>query len=85
MYKATKQWQPNQYMERLVKDGVLYFLVYVSIPSLLLLFPFVPLPLILLSAMCRQAHLSGVFSLSRFHLSSSYFPTHLALEYMHRN
>ena len=31
MYKATKQWQPNRYMERLVRDGVLYFLVYVSV------------------------------------------------------
>ena len=35
MYKATKQWQPNRYMERLVRDGILYFLAYVSIfPSL---------------------------------------------------
>jgi len=25
-YKATKQWQPNHYMQLLVKDGVLYFL-----------------------------------------------------------
>ena len=31
MYKATKQWQPNRYMERLVKDGIVYFLVCVSI------------------------------------------------------
>ncbi|KAG8216189.1 hypothetical protein J3R82DRAFT_8214 [Butyriboletus roseoflavus] len=31
MYKATKQWQPNRYMERLVRDGMIYFLVYVSI------------------------------------------------------
>lgn len=30
MYRATKQWQPNRYMERLAKDGILYFLVYVS-------------------------------------------------------
>jgi hypothetical protein len=35
-YKATKQWQPNHYMQLLVKDGVLYFLAYVS-P-----FPFLP-------------------------------------------
>ncbi|KAH0830245.1 hypothetical protein J3R83DRAFT_1605, partial [Lanmaoa asiatica] len=27
MYKAKKEWQLNRYMERLVKDGVLYFLV----------------------------------------------------------
>ncbi|KAG8219134.1 hypothetical protein J3R82DRAFT_4915, partial [Butyriboletus roseoflavus] len=33
MYKATKMWQPNRYMQQLVRDGVLYFLVYVS-PSL---------------------------------------------------
>ena len=30
MYKATKQWQPNQYMQLFMKDGILYFLVYVS-------------------------------------------------------
>ena len=29
MYKATKQWQPNHYMQHLVKDGSLYFLAYV--------------------------------------------------------
>jgi len=27
LYKATKQWQPNRYMQQLVKDGILYFLV----------------------------------------------------------
>ena len=61
MYKATKQWQPNRYMGRLVKDGVLYFLVYVSIPSLPLSFPFVTVPPILLSTICRQANHSFVF------------------------
>ena len=35
MYQATKQWQPNRYMQQLAKDGVLYFLVYVF------LFPFI--------------------------------------------
>jgi hypothetical protein len=34
MYKATKQWQPNMYMQQLVTDGVLYFLVYVSFSPL---------------------------------------------------
>ncbi|KAF8419129.1 hypothetical protein L210DRAFT_3766728 [Boletus edulis BED1] len=29
MYKATKQWQPNRYMQKLVGDGVLYFIVNV--------------------------------------------------------
>ncbi|KAF8130842.1 hypothetical protein EV363DRAFT_1334707 [Boletus edulis] len=29
MYKATKQWQPNRYMQKLVGDGILYFFVYV--------------------------------------------------------
>ncbi|KAF8122304.1 hypothetical protein EV363DRAFT_1182981 [Boletus edulis] len=28
-YKATKQWQPNRYMQKLVKDGILYFVVNV--------------------------------------------------------
>ena len=35
MYKATKHWQPNQYMKLLVRDGIVYFLVCV-----LLLFPY---------------------------------------------
>ena len=35
LYKATKQWQPNRYIQLLVKDGILYFLVYVF------LFPFI--------------------------------------------
>jgi len=25
MYRATKQWQPNRYMQKLVGDGILYF------------------------------------------------------------
>ena len=29
MYNATKQWQPNRYMQQLVQDGIFYFLVYV--------------------------------------------------------
>ncbi|KAF8446340.1 hypothetical protein L210DRAFT_2971433 [Boletus edulis BED1] len=29
MYKATKQWQPNRYMQKLVRDGILYFFVNV--------------------------------------------------------
>ncbi|KAF8126713.1 hypothetical protein EV363DRAFT_1173837 [Boletus edulis] len=31
MYKATKQWQPNRYMQKLVGDGIIYFIVYVLI------------------------------------------------------
>jgi len=27
MYQATKQWQPNRYMQRLLGDGILYFIV----------------------------------------------------------
>ncbi|KAF8126698.1 hypothetical protein EV363DRAFT_1452740 [Boletus edulis] len=34
MYKATKQWQPNRYMQKLVGDGILYFIVYVPISFL---------------------------------------------------
>jgi hypothetical protein len=30
MYKATKQWQPNQYMRLLVKHGIIYFFTYVN-------------------------------------------------------
>ncbi|KAF8135444.1 hypothetical protein EV363DRAFT_1395946 [Boletus edulis] len=30
MYKATKQWQPNRYMQKLLGDGILYFTVNVA-------------------------------------------------------
>ena len=30
MYKATTQWQSNRYTKLFVKDGILYFFVYVS-------------------------------------------------------
>ena len=33
LYQATKQWQPNHYMKLFVKDGILYFIVYVSFCS----------------------------------------------------
>ena len=34
MYKATKQWHLNRYMQRLTADGILYFVVYAfSFPS----------------------------------------------------
>ncbi|KAF8126716.1 hypothetical protein EV363DRAFT_560190 [Boletus edulis] len=29
MYKATKQWRPNRYMQKLVSDGIIYFIVNV--------------------------------------------------------
>lgn len=29
MYRATKQWQLNQYMNLLFREGILYFLMYV--------------------------------------------------------
>ena len=29
MYKATGQWQTNKYMKQLVREGILYFVVYV--------------------------------------------------------
>jgi hypothetical protein len=32
MYRVTKQWQINRYMGLLVREGILYFLVYVPIP-----------------------------------------------------
>ncbi|KAF8122318.1 hypothetical protein EV363DRAFT_1555387 [Boletus edulis] len=31
LYKATKQWQPNRYVQQLVSDGILYFALYVPI------------------------------------------------------
>ena len=36
MYKATKQWQPNWYMEQLMGDSILYFLAYVSVSTSLI-------------------------------------------------
>ena len=33
MYRATKQWQINRYMGLLVRQGILYFVVYVPISS----------------------------------------------------
>ena len=30
IYKATKQWHVNQCIQQLVRDGILYFLMYVS-------------------------------------------------------
>jgi len=30
VYRATKQWQPNKYIQLLMREGFLYFLVYVS-------------------------------------------------------
>ena len=41
MYKATKKWQPNQYMQLFVKDGILYFLSYVSLLRASPLFQFI--------------------------------------------
>ena len=48
MYRATKQWQPNRYMPLLVRDGVLYFLVYVSLHP----FPFTTITFSLPSYSC---------------------------------
>ena len=30
MYGATKQWQPNRYISQFARDGIYYFIVYVS-------------------------------------------------------
>lgn len=30
MYKATRQWKTNQYINLLVREGVFYFIVYVA-------------------------------------------------------
>jgi len=37
MYKATKQWQPNKYMQQLVRDGILYFLVNLPFDTFLVI------------------------------------------------
>lgn len=39
MYKATKQWRLNQFMNLIVMEGVLYFLAYVHcVPPLFRLY-----------------------------------------------
>ena len=53
MHKATKQWQPNKYMQQLVRDGVLYFFVYVPPFSIFHFHPF-PSSAILLLCACRK-------------------------------
>ncbi|KAF8119518.1 hypothetical protein EV363DRAFT_1382721 [Boletus edulis] len=37
MYNATKQWQPNRYMQKLVKDGIIYFVMNVLVQTIGLL------------------------------------------------
>lgn len=32
MYKATKQWHLNEFVNLFVMEGVLYFLLYVFVP-----------------------------------------------------
>jgi len=46
MYKSTKQWQPNRYtpVRKLVKDEILYFVVYAPGP----IYPSTPSPLLVL-------------------------------------
>lgn len=55
MYKAKKAWQLNRYIERLVKDGILYFLLYVSVSPSLFSICCHPVPLsILLSSTAQK-------------------------------
>ena len=35
LYKATRQWQLNQFINLLVMEGVVYFLAYVRVSSFL--------------------------------------------------
>ena len=30
IYRASKQWQPNRYIQQFMKDGIVYFFMYVS-------------------------------------------------------
>ena len=61
MYRATQQWQPNRYLKRLARDGIIYFLVYVSVSSICHRLSGL-LPPILLSNICRQTNHSVVSS-----------------------
>ena len=55
LYKATKQWQPNHYMQLFAKDGILYFLVYVS-PIPFLSVPFIFFPILLSSTYLQKTN-----------------------------
>jgi len=33
MYQATKQWQLSRYMNLLLREGIIYFLMYVIISA----------------------------------------------------
>ena len=35
MYKATKQWRLDEFVNLFVMEGVLYFLLYVFVPIML--------------------------------------------------
>ncbi|KAF8428932.1 hypothetical protein L210DRAFT_3652216 [Boletus edulis BED1] len=61
MYKATKRWQPNRYMQKLVKDGILYFVVYVP--------PFL-LPLALCSNVLYQ--INDLLTITRYSSSNTF-------------
>ena len=56
MYKVSKKWQPNHYMQLFVKDGILYFIAYVSH------FPILSVPFVLLhtllSSTCKKTNQS---------------------------
>ena len=58
MYKATKKWQPNHYMQLFVRDGIVYFLAYVF-PLSFLSVLFITITFshpwtMLLSTMCKK-------------------------------
>ena len=53
MYKATKWWWPNCYMQQFMNNGILYFLAYVS-PFPLLSVPFNHILLPILLSTCKK-------------------------------
>ena len=71
MYKATKQWQPNRYMQQLMRDGIIYFLVYVS------LYPLSHLH----SLPSRSPHLTHEYShkAKHFDISLEFLGTHFSI------
>ena len=61
MYKATKQWQSNRYLQQLMRDGVFYFLLYAT------LFP-------LFHFHSSRSHTSAGLTLECPHENSRVFP-----------
>ena len=77
IYKATKRWHVNQCIQQLVRDGILYFLMYVSFS-----FPFYFVPrrhVLSLSRTRVEANHMDAFHLET-HFTTSYWGSGINLQ-----